>query len=109
MSERGSVCSEFIYCTDCYNNVKELFEKMNTGKYFNILPIRGYSSLDNPKKIIEHQILAGNIGGLHIGEEIMSFQEEYVPEIEKVICHPMRFCVLAEVGERIFHIKPAIE
>lgn len=109
MSERGSLCTEYIYCSDCVKAIKQVFDEENCGKYLHIVQI---PSWEGQGKLLP--IFAGKIGGLYNGEEIESFDYNLREQISDVICHPVRFCVFAEnphggyeyVGEKIFNILP---
>lgn len=101
MSERGSWCSEYIYCGDCAEALGRLLRERDSGKYFSVHQIPSWQPGE------QLPIFAGKIGGLYGGEELHLFEEGMVPEIAKVICHPVRFAVLAEDGERIFKIEPS--
>jgi len=97
MSERGSFITEYMYCEKCFNAVKEIL--LSTG--YNIHPIV------IPWSSSEHlPIIAGKIGGLYSGEELVHMEYDIVPKIEKKICHNVRIAVLAECGEKIFTAHP---
>lgn len=87
MSERGSFCTEYIYCQDCFAAVKSVMVE--------------WKSLDGVP------IIAGKIIGLSSGEEIWSFPTDYGEDIAATICHDVRIAVLADSGaSEIFLLKP---
>ncbi|HQR21882.1 MAG TPA: hypothetical protein PKV98_13495 [Burkholderiaceae bacterium] len=100
MSERGSFCTEYIYCPVCLSAAK--FVLLGREKYLcsTVLP-----SWDGEGKYLP--IIAGKIGGLHGGEEIDSFTGEFIPQLEGLICHPLRIAVLAESGQEILTANPS--
>lgn len=89
MTMRGSICSEYIYCGECFKSLKEYFEKSKDRKYLNLLQIEDYP------------ILAGKIGGMYGGEENHEFEFNILPELEKLVCADCKiyFVVLAESRE----------
>ncbi len=93
MSERGSYTTEYIYCEDCYNHVREVIK----------------SELDYVADHAPFRIVSGFVGGLYSGEEI-DVMEHLVDEIKKKICCDVRIVVIPE-GEdpHIFNIKPIAE
>jgi hypothetical protein len=55
-------------------------------------------------------IVAGKIGGMHSNEESEVFMYDYIPAIEKKICHPIRIAVLSDSRESvIFIVHPISE
>lgn len=110
MSDRGSFCTEYIYCPKCFNAVKNVILK-DQGDCF-------YCKIRNQRNDFTHysiksvfdtkniQIVCGFISSTASGFEILAFKESIIPELKKVICHEVRIVVIAENGERIFSIKP---
>lgn len=94
MSERGSFVTEYIYCNKCFEAAKGILLKKQ--------------SLRDMVAMVGSQILAGKIGGLYSGEELDVFEYEIMPNLAKVLCHPMRVAVLAESGEQIFTVQPTV-
>jgi len=99
MSERGSWITEYIYCEDTYTALRKYFEA-------NLCPENKYFTLSSDEDTFKRSILAGKIGGLYSGEEIVTFEHEMIPDIKEIIKVPVRICVLAESGSRIFEIEP---
>jgi hypothetical protein len=99
MSERGSFVTEYIYCSKCLEAAKRVL--IGREKYL--------CSIELPSWINDETlpIIAGKIGGMSRGEELVEFECEIGAELEASICHPLRVAVLAEVGERIFTFEPA--
>ena len=100
MSERGSFVTEYIYCNACFTAAKNVL--LENRKYMCSVVIPNWED-----KVKELPIIAGKIGGLYSGEELVSFAVRLIPELEKVICHEMRVAVLADHGEQIFTAKPS--
>lgn len=98
MSERGSFVTEYIYCIKCAEATAGLLLKKNKYLCSTFIP-----SWINGERL---PILAGKIGGLYAGEEINAFESEYIPQLERYLCHELRIAVLAESGERIFIVRP---
>jgi hypothetical protein len=98
MSERGSFTTEYIYCDRCFNIVKKVLLKRDKFLCSTIIPSWCKQRLP---------IVAGKIGGLYAGEELNDMELEYIPELEKRLCHEVRIAVLAENGERLFKARAA--
>ena len=97
MSERGSFVTEYIYCNECFEAAKKIL--LGREKYLCSAIIPSWCDQTIP-------IIAGKVGGMYRGEEIDTFKKEYIPELEKIICHPMRIAILAEIGQEIITIEP---
>ncbi len=98
MSERGSFCTEYIYCQRCRDVVCGILGGTEKHLCGSLLP----SWL--PGETLP--IVAGKIGGMYAGEELHTFEWELLPRLESRLCHPLRVAVLAEQGEKIFTIIP---
>lgn len=98
MSERGSFVTEYIYCDRCFREVKKVL--MGKHKYLCSTLVPSWCKQRLP-------IVAGKIGGMYAGEELVDMETKYVPAIEKRVCHDVRIAVLAESGERIFVARAA--
>jgi hypothetical protein len=98
MSERGSFCTQYVYCDKCFEAAKSVL--LGQEKYLCSLVIPSWEGGDKHLPII-----AGKLGGLHAGEEIESM-EKLAAELARRICHPLKIAVLADHGERIFKIEP---
>ena len=81
MSERGSFCTEYIYCDKCFEACKQVL--LNNTKWLNSLQIH-----DLP-------IIACKIGGLYSGEELIDMENEYISAIQELMCdkHKIRIRV----------------
>lgn len=99
MSERGSFCTEYIYCRPCLEVAKAVL--VADDKFLKGVVIPGWQGhADLP-------IVAGKIGGLSSGEEIWDFASSYGEEIAAEICHEMRIAVMADSGgSQIFVLRP---
>lgn len=100
MSERGSFVTEFIYCDKCFEAAKRIL--LCDEKYLCSDVIHGWGDIPHMP------IIAGKIGGSYSGEELYVFEHDLNKKLSKVICHPLRIAVLAESGEEIFNIEPAL-
>ncbi len=102
MSERGAFVTEYIGCPICLAAVRQLLlVDHEHGKFF-----RAFESGDVNGKPMP--IIAGKIGGMYFGEELVEFRDYWVPELAKVLCHPLRVAVLADHGQHIFNVAPAV-
>jgi hypothetical protein len=91
MSERGSFCTEYIYCKDCFEACKEVL--LDNTKWLNSLQIH------------ELPIIAGKIGGMYSGEEFYDMENEYIPEIQALMkddCK-IRICVHSDTSGSIIY------
>lgn len=96
MSERGSICTNYIYCEETFKALTHFFKSHpNRGKYLNVNPVEnGYP------------ILAGKIGGMYSGEELVYFYEISI-EIIEIIKFPVAFTVMSDCGGiECFLLKP---
>jgi hypothetical protein len=98
MSERGSFVTEYIYCDKCFHEVKKVL--FSRDKFLCSTVIPSWCKQRLP-------IVAGKIGGLYAGEELVDMEMKFIPAIEENICHDVRIAVLAESGERIFVARAA--
>ena len=104
MSERGSFVTQYVYCDKCFEAAKSVL--LFREKYLCGVVVPHW----NPEREgLELPIIAGKVGGLHVGEELHTFEHELVPALGAVLCHPMRIAVLAEGGERVFTVTPNVE
>ena len=92
MSERGSFCTEYIYCNKCFNACKTI--------------LNGNDKWLHAIQIAEFPIIAGKIGGLYSGEEIVDM-EDYIFQIQEKMCPDctLRISVLAERGSVIYEFN----
>lgn len=102
MSERGSFVTEYIGCPKCWAAARQLLlVDTEHDKFF-----RAFESGPVDGKPLP--IIAGKIGGLYFGEELVDFESHYAPALAAVICHPLRVAVLSDTGgERFFNVAPA--
>lgn len=102
MSERGTFVTEFIYCPECLEAVKKVFEDADQGKFFHAeqLAMNG----------VPQPVLSGRIGEFWPGGEPRSFEWDILPELNKVCCHPVRVVVIPEAGgPETFTVTPGIK
>jgi len=99
MSERGSFVTEYIYCKDCVEAVRQVFSSLEQGKWFySVQVIQG---------LYPQPIFAGRIGESWMGGETVAFETEILPELNMVVCHEVRIVVIPESGEpRTFVAMP---
>lgn len=81
MSQRGAFVTEFMYCGECFEAVRDLLNS----------PI-GVQSCS----IANDSILTGAVLGSYPGEEVFYFDTEIRDKIEEKICHHVQIAVLAE-------------
>lgn len=92
MSERGAWMTEYTYCNRCLETVRSI--------------ITEHSNEWTVTKLANYPILAGKAKGMYAGEEIVQFETDLVEKLEAALCHPVRFAVIAEQGQRLFWIHP---
>jgi hypothetical protein len=110
MSERGSFCTEYIYCDRCFAAVKAIL--LQKEKHLCSVVIPSWVSPGEGFPDEELPIIAGKIGGLYSREEVTTFMEEYGDNIERAICHPVRIAVIPDDEDylgKIFELKPMKE
>ena len=102
MSERGSFCTEYIYCDKCLDAVKSVLMAEP--------PNKSLAAFLTPSWETGHTlpIISGKIGGTAPGDEIAFFEHEYGPAIAAKICHPMMIAVLAENGSALVRLAPGV-
>lgn len=99
MSERGSFVTEYIYCPKCFEAVKGVL--LDRDKYLCSVQIPSWTEQEIP-------IIAGKIGGLGSGDEVIEFEFELMPRIEKQICHSVVVCIISDSsGVAVFRVFPA--
>jgi len=96
MSERGSWCTEYIYCDKCIEAVRKWLVVTEAtpnehGKYWS-------------GEMIAPGVFAGRIGDLAPGGELLTMEFELIDRLHP--CHPIRVAVLGESGERFFTASP---
>ncbi len=101
MSERGSFVTQYINCDKCFCAAKGIL--LHQEKYLCSVAIPHWNAANEGPEL---PIIAGKVGGLYRGEELDTFEDDLVLQLESVLCHPMRIAVLAECGERIFTASP---
>lgn len=101
MSERGSFVTEYIYCEKCFQAAKSVL--LDREKYLcsTVIPQWDNSGTEIP-------VIAGKTGGSYSGHELHIFEQDLGPQLEVLICHPLRVAVLAESGEAIFTFQPSV-
>lgn len=89
MSERGSFVTDYIYCPECLKAMESVL--VRSGKYLTGRRIESW-------QVGEFlPIIAGKIGGMYGGEEIVEMTYElFTPD--NAPCHPVRMAVLSDTG-----------
>jgi len=103
MSERGSFVTEYIYCPKCFEAAKGVL--LARDKYLCSIAIPHWDEFSRNEGP-ELPIIAGKIGGLGEGEELITFEFDINEKLSEVLCHPMRIAVLADSDERFFIVVP---
>lgn len=99
MSERGSFCTEYVYCNKCFEILKK--HLLGDNKYLRSITIPGWSGCSQPEDL---PIIAGKIGGLHSGEEFQDF-ENMASEIVGLCCN-VRVVVLSDTcGTSVYLLR----
>ena len=99
MSEHGSFVTQYIHCEQCFEAAHTILLKQNKELCSSL--IWSWQPAVDPMPII-----AGKVGGLGSGDELITFEFDLNEQLAKLICHPLRIAVLAETGERIFTVVP---
>ena len=103
MSERGSFCTEYVYCRKCFDVLRG--HLVADGKFLRGVVIPTWSECSNQDEDLP--IIAGKIGGHSFGEELYAMEYEYAPLFEAELCHPVRIAVIPENGDaRVFVFGP---
>lgn len=89
MSDRGSFCTEWMYCPECFAAVKPIL-------------VDG----DNRWTMQGHVVIEGRMIAGFYGAELWWFEEYVAPELEKVACHKVKIAILAEKGSHIHTVQP---
>jgi len=99
VSERGSFVTEYIYCKQCVESVRQVFASLEQGKWF--YPVQVIQGL------YPQPIFAGRIGEGWPGGETFAFETEILPDLNKSVCHEVRVVVIPEFGEpKTFVARP---
>ena len=86
MSQRGSFCTEYIYCEKCYRSTLEILER----------------EMEYVKTHEPAHIISGKVSGLYANEEVHIFQNDILPMIRGVVCHNVRLVVIPEDEDAMF-------
>jgi len=92
MSERGSFVTEYVYCPKCFEALRA--ELVRDDKFLKGVVIPGWGDIGH-----ELPIIAGKIGGLSSGEEILDMENDIGWRLDQTLCHRVRIAVLADSGE----------
>lgn len=99
MSERGSFVTEYIYCQACLEKLTAVL--LRDDKFLTGTVIDGWAG--GPDQL---PIIAGKIGGLSPGSELVAFEFDLFNK-KNAPCHPVRVAVLPdEGGGRLFVVHP---
>jgi len=101
MSERGSFCTEYIYCQLCFQAVKRALVKDD--KFLRGIEIPMWTGGEEETL----PIIAGKIGGSAPGDEMLFMEADIFPEMAEELCHNLRLVVLPDSNETvIYHVHP---
>lgn len=78
MSERGSFCTQYVYCDKCFNELRK--HLVGSHKYLSSTVIPSWGD-DN-----ELPIIAGKIGGLGGGDIDLFFEFELADKLKNKLC-----------------------
>lgn len=91
MSERGSFVTQFIYCDKCFDECRKVFVKND--KYLKGVVIPSWQEGQTLP------IIAGKIGGLGPGEELIEMQYTIKPKLDETLCHKIRISIMPDNGQ----------
>ena len=95
MSDRGSFCTEYIYCKNCYQAALHVFEYDE------------YSCVDWFCYGPHPAIISGKIRGPGGGEETWKMADFVAGSLSEKICCPMRFVVMSDSsGDFFVYVDP---
>lgn len=99
MSERGSFCTEYIYCYTCFNAFKDVL--CQDEKYLKGVTIPLWTGCEGK----ELPIVAGKIGGMWSGQEFHDMENEYIPLIQEKMCNDctIRLTVMSDCNGTIIY------
>ncbi len=83
MSFRSSFCTQFFYCRECFDGLKNFFDK----KFFDYYSVEKFP------------IISGFIGDNFYGQNKFNLDFELREEIEDIICHDFILVIIQEDGE----------
>lgn len=93
MSNRGSFCTEYIYCNKCFEKLKPILLERDKFLCSTTIP----SWLDDG----ELPIIAGKVGSTG-DSEIYEFERDFRDKIEDVIYHDILIAVIQDNGDAEF-------
>lgn len=107
MSERGSVCSEYFYCTPCAIATEAVFRK----HYEYVTAVMVPASANGPESEPYPIIIVGKSRCGWSGEELFEFGGDVAEDLSKVLCHDARFAVIADSSNEhgIARVTPGVE
>ena len=107
MSERGSFVTEYIYCKACFDAAWNVLNGHDKYLMATRVPAWGEPAIGiGGEASTVLPIIAGKIGGLYAGEELVEMETEYLPKIAERLCpgHDIRVAVLADVGSAMYRV-----
>ena len=111
MSERGSFVTQYIYCTKCYEGVRDLLMR-DRGKFLCASLIEGWDASTGIESEKYLPIIAGKVGGHYAGEEVDAMMDILETEgIANAICHTVRISVLPDdaSADTVLVFRPAVQ
>jgi hypothetical protein len=97
MSERGSFCTEYIYCQLCFQAAKRALVK--DSKFLKGIEVPMWTGGDEGNL----PIVAGKIGGSYPDEELLIVESDIFPEMAQELCHNIRVVVLPDSGKTVIY------
>ena len=98
MSERGSFCTEYIYCRECFEACKKVL--IGNEKSLKSVVIPSWNENENYLPII-----AGKLGGMSCGQEFIEMEHNYIPKIQELMkddCK-IRICVHSDSNGSVIY------
>lgn len=97
MSERGSFCTEYIYCPQCFEACKQVL--IGDNKRLKSIVIPCWTGVG------ELPIIAGKLGGSSIGDEFIDMEMEYIPKIQELMNDDcaIRICVHSDSSGSVIY------
>ncbi len=97
MSDKGSFCTQTIFCHDCLQIVTSIFQNNESDMYGELVDLHGKPSM----------IIAGQIVGNGGGNEFINFENYIRPLLEQKICHPLKITLIPEnLRVQTYRLKP---
>lgn len=104
MSEHGTFATEFVWCLACERAIEHVLSRHVSRESKRM---HSYTITAEELGTFRRTMFYGEISGLYSGEGIHVFEGQINPELQDVICHPLRVVVMAENGDNmLFSLLP---